>query len=127
MNIAELRLLALAILVLALAAESAAAGRAPVQTADRPLAAASDCRRATSDSRLICLSGSDCQREIGRILQACNSADLPSCTAARQDLRPTAWRGFPDRAPASARAPSSKSGIIAVVARRSAAPLPAKL
>jgi hypothetical protein len=45
------------------------------------------CRQAVSQSRLVCLSGSNCQREISPILRTCNQPQHASCAAAREDLR----------------------------------------
>lgn len=55
------------------------------------------CTQAVAQSRMICLSGSQCQREISAILRACPAA-AKSCVEAREELRvycgtPLPWDG----------------------------------
>lgn len=65
--------------MLAVSAHAAAQGEA------KP---APSCRDAVEQSRMICITGSNCQKEISRILQACRvSNPSPACTTAREDLR----------------------------------------
>lgn len=45
------------------------------------------CKQAVSQSRLVCLTGSNCQREISPILRTCNALERASCADARQELR----------------------------------------
>jgi hypothetical protein len=54
---------------------------------EKRLIAPPNCRQAVSESRLICLNGSDCQREISRVLQICDTPTTPACMAARDELR----------------------------------------
>lgn len=51
------------------------------------VAAADSCRQAVSQSRLVCLSGFNCQREISPVLRSCAPADSTACMAARDELR----------------------------------------
>ena len=39
-----------------------------------PPAAAGICKQAISQSRMICLTGANCQKEIGALLRACDTA-----------------------------------------------------
>lgn len=62
------------------------------------VAAATMCRQAVAQSRMICLSGSNCQREISPILRACGSSTQAACLASREDVRShcaaqTTWQG----------------------------------
>ena len=62
------------------------------------VAAATVCRQAVAQSRMICLSGSNCQREISPILRACSTSTQASCLASREDVRnhcatQTTWQG----------------------------------
>jgi hypothetical protein len=43
------------------------------------------CNEAIAESRMICVSSTNCQREIGEILRACRASDH-ACEAARRDL-----------------------------------------
>jgi hypothetical protein len=45
------------------------------------------CSAAVSDSRMLCLSGGRCVREISRILHSCSKPGHAACAAAREDLR----------------------------------------
>jgi hypothetical protein len=45
------------------------------------------CKQAVSESRMVCLTGSNCQREISPILRTCHAPDRASCSAAREELR----------------------------------------
>lgn len=60
---------------------------APHQAKPNLLVAAKSCKQAVTQSRLICLSGANCQREISPILRACNASGQASCSAAREDLQ----------------------------------------
>ena len=70
-------------LVAAMASAEAAAPPPPPRVA----IAGMSCAQAVSQSRLVCLSGSNCQREISPILRTCNVPEHASCAAAREDLR----------------------------------------
>lgn len=45
------------------------------------------CKQAVAQSRMLCVTGSHCQREISSILQACSQSSAASCVEARGDLR----------------------------------------
>lgn len=97
MNRPILRPLALAALA-ALPIIAFAAGPLPSSNPIRTVVASSSCSQAISQSRLLCLSGSNCQREISPILRSCNSTDQGACAAARDELRaacasPLPWYG----------------------------------
>lgn len=64
-----------------------AAANSASESAERVSLASTSCRQAVSQSRLVCLSGSNCQREISPILRTCNQPQHASCAAAREDLR----------------------------------------
>jgi hypothetical protein len=64
-----------------------AAANSASESAERVSVASTSCRQAVSQSRLVCLSGSNCQREISPILRTCNQPQHASCAAAREDLR----------------------------------------
>ena len=56
------------------------------------------CRQAVSESRMICVSGNECQKEISLVLRVCDASTAASCVAARDDLRvfcsqPMPWDG----------------------------------
>lgn len=58
---------------------------------------AAGCREAIQQSRMVCLTGNDCQKEISQILKACN-APQPACKEARNDLvarcgKQSKWQG----------------------------------
>jgi hypothetical protein len=56
--------------------------------AQRELATAPpSCKQAVAQSRMLCVTGSHCQREISAILDACSRSSAASCVAARDDLR----------------------------------------
>ena len=48
---------------------------------------AQSCNEAVARSRMICVSSTNCQREIGEILRACRAPDDATCATARRDLR----------------------------------------
>ena len=57
------------------------------------------CKEAVAQSRMICLTGTNCQREISQILRACAPSYHAACATARGDLRascrtPSAFDGF---------------------------------
>jgi hypothetical protein len=59
------------------------------------------CNEAVAKSRMICVSRTNCQREIGEILRACRASDDAVCAMARRDLRAkcggqSPWDGFAD-------------------------------
>ena len=60
---------------------------------DRP-AAAGICKQAISQSRMICLTGANCQKEIGAVLRACDASPA-ACTAARSELRTHCGKELP--------------------------------
>ena len=64
-----------------------AAADAASEGAAQASVASTSCRQAVSQSRLVCLSGSNCQRAISPILRTCNQPQHASCAAAREDLR----------------------------------------
>ena len=75
-----------------------AAGPSLSSSTTRTVVASLSCSDAISQSRLLCLSGSNCQREISPILRSCSSTDQPACVAARDGLRaacasPLPWYG----------------------------------
>jgi len=75
-----------------------AAGPSLSASTTRTVVASLSCTDAISQSRLLCLSGSNCQREISPILRSCNSTDQAACVAARGELRaacasPLPWYG----------------------------------
>jgi hypothetical protein len=56
------------------------------------------CKRAVAQSRMVCVSGTNCQREISEVLHASNASRAPACASAREELRskcasPTPWYG----------------------------------
>ena len=55
--------------------------------AHRVTLASPSCQQAVSQSRLVCLTGSNCQREISPILRTCNVPERASCAEARAELR----------------------------------------
>jgi hypothetical protein len=62
---------------------------------------AQSCNEAVARSRMICVSSTNCQREIGEILRACRAPDDATCAMARRDLRAkcgaqSPWDGFPE-------------------------------
>lgn len=61
----------------------AAAALPSLQAASSPV----NCRQAVSQSRLLCLTGSNCQREISPVLRTCKAPERAACAAARADLR----------------------------------------
>lgn len=66
-----------------------------VQAADeRPLhrASAASCKKAVFDSRMLCLSGAYCVREISLILRSCGGKPGSPCAAARDELRESCGR-----------------------------------
>ena len=73
--------------LLAAAMPSIQAAAPPVRSAQQLAVAGVSCRQAVSQSRLLCLTGSNCQREISPVLRTCNATDRTSCAAARADLR----------------------------------------
>lgn len=82
MNVHNLSLSAIALFFAAVPFLEAAAPPPP-----RAAAASESCRQAVSQSRLVCLTGSNCQREISPILRTCNALERASCADARQELR----------------------------------------
>jgi|SRR5688572_20608310 len=68
----------------------------PQEKDNRPVPS---CKEAVAQSRMICLTGTDCQREISQILRACSPSYHAACATARGDLRascrtPSAFDGF---------------------------------
>jgi len=59
----------------------------PSQSTRHVAVAGGGCKQAISQSRLLCLTGSNCQREISPVLRTCHAPQRASCTAAREDLR----------------------------------------
>jgi|SRR5690606_15940642 len=58
---------------------------------------ASQCTEAVKQSRMVCLSGNDCQKEISQILKSC-TAPQPACKEARTELvarcgKQSKWQG----------------------------------
>ena len=83
------RLTALVAALLVAPAHAAAAGEATRAGAHE------SCRNAVGDSRMICVSGENCQKEISSILAACSASKSPPCAAAREDVRKTCSRESP--------------------------------
>ena len=59
-----------------------------------PPAAAGICKQAIYQSRMICLTGANCQKEIGAVLRACD-APPADCAAARYELRTHCGKELP--------------------------------
>ena len=81
--------------LMALLALSAATATASEELKpNEPPAAAAFCKQAISQSRMICLTGANCQKEIGAVLRAC---DIPpaACAAARYELRTHCGKELP--------------------------------
>lgn len=54
------------------------------------------CAQAVARSRMICVTGSDCQREISEVLRVCTASDnAASCLQAREDVRTQCASGEP--------------------------------
>lgn len=72
------------------------AAQAPAATSDakRP-GRHESCREAVGDSRMICVTGEECQKEISSILAACGASNSPACAAARDEMRRTCSRESP--------------------------------
>jgi hypothetical protein len=65
---------------------------------EKRIVAPPSCRQAVSQSRMVCVSGNDCQKEISLVLRVCDASAAASCVAARDDLRvfcsqPMPWDG----------------------------------
>lgn len=56
--------------------------------------AAGICKQAISQSRMICLTGANCQKEIGAVLRDCDASPA-ACTAARYELRTHCGKELP--------------------------------
>lgn len=81
--------------LMALLALSAATGTAFEEFKPNDLpAAAGVCKQAISQSRMICLTGANCQKEIGAVLRACDASPA-ACAAARYDLRTHCGKELP--------------------------------
>lgn len=81
--------------LMALLALSAATGTAFEEFKPNDLpAAAGVCKQAISQSRMICLTGASCQKEIGAVLRACDASPA-ACAAARYDLRTHCGKELP--------------------------------
>ena len=70
------------------------AGIASAPRDEMKLAAGNTCRQAVSHSRLVCLSGANCQQEISPVLRSCN-ATRDACRAAQEELRAQCGRQLP--------------------------------
>lgn len=62
-------------------------GQAEVRTQRVVMAAPPGCKQAVAQSRMVCLTGSNCQREISQILESCSASTAASCADAREEMR----------------------------------------
>ena len=69
--------------------------QAAAQEPPKPVRAPPSCRQAIAQSRMICVTSDDCQREISEVLRVCNSSHAASCVQARDDVRTQCTSGAP--------------------------------
>lgn len=53
---------------------------------DDVAAVQANCRQAVAQSRMVCVTGANCQKEISPILRACSRSSTASCIAAREEV-----------------------------------------
>lgn len=80
------------VLGLALGSGLVLAGVAHAEERTLQRVSAESCKDAVSQSRMLCVSGARCVREIGLILRACATHTGSSCAVARDQLRDACGR-----------------------------------